>query len=244
MSTHVSPSRLPPPSSNQRTFTEERSIGRMEVYRTHLVSHIGFWSALLTAVLGMAWALASFTSNILGLLPQPWGLDAQMVPSLFLAPVFVVLLVCVQHRTPVERRIWSSIAVPLGAVYAALCGTVYFVELTLVIPHQLSGNVGNLGVLVFGVGTFLYAVDVFGYWFLSLAAAFAAPAFGGSRLENWIRWLLLTNWLFVVILTPVMMFWPQFSFLWVVWVFMIPVSAILMTVLFKRRFLVTLNIGL
>jgi len=29
-----------------------------------------------------------------------------------------------------------------------------------------------------------------------------------------------------------------------VWVFMIPVPAILMTVLFKRRFLVTLNIGL
>jgi hypothetical protein len=244
MSTHVSPSRLPPPSSEQRTFTEERYIGRMEVYRTHLVSHIGFWSALLTAVLGMAWALASFASNILGLLPQPWGLVAQMVPSLFLAPAFVVLLVCVQHRTPVERRIWSSIAVPLGAIYATLCSTVYFVELTLVIPHQLSGDIGNLGVLVFGFGTFLYAVNVFGYGFMSLAGAFAAPAFGGSRLENWICWLLLANWPLAFVGPLVMMFWPQFAFLWVVWVFTIPLPAILLAVLFQRRFLVTLYIGL
>lgn len=115
-----------------------------------------------------------------------------------------------------------------------LCSTVYFVELTLVIPHQLSGDIGNLGVLVFGVGTFLYAVDVFGYGFMSLAAAFAAPAFGGSRLENWIRWLLLANWLVVFVGPPVMMFWPQLAFLWLVWILTIPVPTILLAVLFQR----------
>lgn len=76
---------------------------------------------------------------------------------------------------------------------------------------------------MFGVGTFLYAVDVFGYGFMSLAAAFAAPAFGGSRLENWIRWLLLANWLVVFVGPPVMMFWPQLAFLWLVWILTIPV---------------------
>ncbi len=228
MSTRISP------SSEHRTFTEEQSIGRMEVQGLHLVSHIGFWSALLTAALAMAWVLAAVADIVLGLLPHPWGLVAQMAPSLFLAPAFVVLLVCIQHRTPVERRIWSSIAVPLGAVYATLCSTVYFVELTLVIPHQLSGDVGNLGVLVFGVGTFLYAVDVFGYGVMSLAAAFAAPAFGGSGLENWIRGLLLANCLVVFVGPPVMMFWPQLQFLMFVWVLTIPVPAILLAVLFKR----------
>ncbi len=235
MSTQVSPSTLTPPSSEQRTFTEESSVGRMEALRKHLVSQIGFWSAILTAVLGMAYTVAAVAATVLGFPPHPWGLVAQMAPSLFLAPAFVVLLVCVQHRTPVERRVWSSIAVPLGAVYATLCSTVYFVELTLVIPHQLSGDVGNLGVLVFGVGTFLLAVDVFGYGFMSLAAAFAAPAFHGSRLENWIRWLLLANWPLAFVGPPVMMFWPQLVFFGnAVWVLTIPVPAILLAVLFKR----------
>jgi hypothetical protein len=232
MSTPIAPSRLSP-SSQERAFTQERSIERMEATHRHLVSHIGFWAALLTAVLGIAWYIAAFADLILGLLPYPWGLVAQCTPSLFLAPAFVVLLVCVQQRTPLERRIWSSIAVPFGAVYAALCATVYFVELTLVIPHQLSGTIGNLEILVFGTGTFLYAVDILGYGFMSLAGAFAAPAFNGSRLENWIHWLLLANW-FMVVGTLIMMFWPQFAFLNGLWVFTIPVPAIFLAVLFQR----------
>ena len=148
-------------------------------------------------------------------------------------PGLCCLLVCVQQRTPLKRRIWSSIAVPFGAVYAALCATVYFVELTLVIPHQLSGTIGNLRILVFGTGTFLYAVDILSYWFMSLAGVFAAPAFNGSRLENWIHWLLLANW-FMVVGTLIMMFWPQFAFFNGLWVFTIPVPAIFLAVLFQR----------
>jgi hypothetical protein len=233
MSTPISPTRLPPSSFEQRALIEEHTSKETEATRRHLVSQIGFWSALLTAVLGMAYIVAEVANALFGFPARPWNGVTLWAPSLFLAPAFVILLVCVQHRTPVERRIWSSIAVPLGAVYAALCSTVYFVELTLVIPHQLSGNVGSLGILVFGAGTFLQTVDIFGYAFMSLAAAFAAPAFGGSRLENWIRWLLLANWP-LAFLIPLQMFWPTLVNALVAWVLTIPVPAMLLAVLFRQ----------
>lgn len=37
------------------------------------------------------------------------------------------------------------------------------------------------------------AIDGLGDIFMSLAALFTAPAFGGSRLERWIRWLLVAH---------------------------------------------------
>jgi hypothetical protein len=69
---------------------------------------------------------------------------------------------------------------------------VYFSELTVIVPHLLNGNTGEVVLLALGgvgiSGTFLYSINGFGYGLMSLATLFAAPVFTGEKLERWVRW--------------------------------------------------------
>jgi hypothetical protein len=150
-------------------------------------------------------------------------------------------MVAIYYHAPVERRVWASIAVQVATIYAALNATIYFVELTLVVPRQLSGTLGGLGFFAMKPGQYLFAVDVFGYTLMSVAAACAACTFFGAqrRLERWIGWLLLANAPFAVVGPLVMMFSSlgvSLMTLWaIIWTAIIPVPAILLAVVFRRE---------
>jgi hypothetical protein len=225
------------PAPRERPQMEERAAS--EVARKRLVNRVGFWAAVVTAAGALGWVVAVTLATAYSFPAGQWGLVTQFVPSLFLALAYVVLMVAIRERTAVERRIWPSIAVAFATIYATLNATVYFVELMLVTPHKLSGALGDLGFLDMQQGLFLFVVDVFGYLLMSLAAAFVAPAFTGSqtRLERWIFWLLLANWL-LVLFGPLVLLWSgivSLSLLWAaLWTLMIPVPAILLAVLFRR----------
>jgi hypothetical protein len=207
---------------------------------TRLVSQVGFWASVVTAAGGLGWIVAVTLAGA-GIPGGQWGLVTQFAPSLFLALAYVALIVAIRERAPVERRIWASLALPVATMYATLNATVYFVELTLVTPKKLSGNLGNLGFLDMKSGLYLFAVDVFGYGLMSLAAALVAPTFGrsSSPLERWIHGLLTANWIIVIFGPPIMMFWSQgvpLMLVWAaVWMVTIPLPAILLAVLFRRE---------
>jgi len=44
----------------------------------------------------------------------PLGIAVLLTPSLFLAPAFVVLLVCIHQVTPPAQRVWSLTALTFG----------------------------------------------------------------------------------------------------------------------------------
>ena len=241
MVTVTSPSARTPSAPHKRVLPEGRAASTIEAERTRLVGRVGFWAAILTATCALGWVVAVTLASAFNIPAGQWGLVTQFAPSLFLALAYVALMVAIRERTPVERRIWPSIAVPIATIYATLNATVYFVELTLVTPRKLSGDLGNLGFLDMKSGLYLFAVDVFGYALMSLAAAFAAPAFAGSRsrLERWIFWLLLANWPFAAVGPLVMMFTSQgvsLMILWAaIWTLLIPVPAILLAVVFRSE---------
>lgn len=233
------PSYSVPPTPEQQTLAQWRAASAQEAKHAHLVNRVGFWAAIVTAAGALGWVAAVTLANA-GIPSGQWGLVTQFAPSLFLALAYLVLMAAIRERTPIEHRIWASIAVQMATIYATLNATVYFVELTLVTPRKLSGDLGNLGFLDMQSGLFLFAVDVFGYTMMSLAAAFAALTFAGaqSRLERWTFWLLLANWPFAVAGPLVMMFTSQgvsLMILWaVIWTLIIPVPVILLAVLFRR----------
>ncbi len=206
-----------------------------------LVSQVGFWAASFTAAFALGWVLSVILADTFAFPRGAWGEVASYAPSLFLALTYVALMVAIQQYVPVERRIWTSLAVQVATVYAALNATVYFVELTLVIPHKLGGTLGDLAFLQMKPGAFLYAVDVFGYILMSLAGAIVAFAFvrPESPLERWIFGLLMGNWLIVLLGAPIMMFWSQaipLMLLWAtIWTVTIPLPAILLAVQFRRN---------
>jgi len=154
------------------------------------VSRLGFWSAVLSAVFAIAYIVAEI-AHLLGLLGphgSPLSLILRMVPSLLLAPSFVVLMVSIHHYASEEKKIWSHVGLAFAIIYAVLVSVIYFVEMTVVVPPLQRGESDKVALLIFDPFTsFMYAIDVLGYGFMSLATLFVAPVFAGRKLERWIR---------------------------------------------------------
>ena len=99
----------------------------------HLDS-VGFWAAVSTAILSVAW-LASVAVQV-SVAPVPrwrgvsdyagqfseWHL-LPLYPSLLLAVAFLILLAAIHLGTSPERRVWSLSAMAVGVVYAAMAST-------------------------------------------------------------------------------------------------------------------------
>jgi hypothetical protein len=155
-------------------------------------AQLGFWSGVLAAASSLLFLLAS-VPVLLGVVAPPWANILTLVPSLVLAPALLVLLVCVHDTTPADKRVWSHLAVAFAGVYVALVSVVYVVQLAVVEPLIVRSDAARAGLLTIDPGGVLNAIDGLGYAFLGLALLFAAPVFTRSRLDRWIRWLLVAN---------------------------------------------------
>jgi len=167
---------------------------------------VGFWSAAFATAFALAYDVAQI-AEWLGWLgsaggPEsgstPLGLGVLLVPSLLLGSAFLMLMVSVHQVTPPERRIWSHGAVAFATAYAVLISGVYFVQLTLVAPRLASGRVAGIEPFVFvPFDSYLYAMDILGYTFMSVATLLAARTLRGDGVERTARLLLTANGLLV-----------------------------------------------
>ena len=197
------------------------------------VVQLGFWAAVLSTVFAMAFNVAAILER-LGVPAPPWDLIPLMAPSIFLALAFVVLMVCVHYYVPEERRVWTLVGLAFAIIYAVLVSIVYFVQLTVVLPRMLAGEGESVGVLLFtSFDSFMYALDVLGYGLMSLATLFAAWGFEGSKLERAIRRAMITNGVLAPIV-PLQMIFPVLLFVSAIWIVTLPLSTILLAILFRR----------
>jgi len=156
----------------------------------------GFWSAALATAFSITYVVGQL-AEWMGLLgsrggPEsvstPLGLVVLLTPSLFLGPSFLVLMLSVHALSTSERKIWSHAAVAFATVYTVMISINYFVQLTWVAPRLTAGRTEGLEPFLFTpFDSFLYAVDILGYSFMSVATLFAAmalPARGPSRVAH------------------------------------------------------------
>ncbi len=79
-----------------------------------------------------------------------------------------------------ERKIWSHAA--FATVYTVWISIVYFVQLTLVLPRLARGQSEGIEMFLFvPFNSFLCAVDILGYSFMSAATLFAAIGIHDNR---------------------------------------------------------------
>ena len=152
---------------------------------------VGFWSAVLATVFSITYIVGQL-AEWLGLLGSQGGAESSSTllglvilhtPSLFLGSSFLVLAVSIHQLALPERKIWSHAAVAFATAYAVLISIVYFVQLTLVAPRLARGQREGIEVFLFvPFDSFLYAVDILGYSFMSVATLFAAMVFTGRGL--------------------------------------------------------------
>ena len=204
--------------------------------------NVGFWSAVLATAFSITYVVGQLAEWAGWLGSQggpesastPLGIVILLTPSLFLGSSFLVLTICVDQLATPERRIWSHAAVAFATIYAALISIVYFVQLTLVGPRLASGRTEGIEMFLFvPFDSCLYAVDILGYSFMSVATLFAAMVFTGNGLERIVRRFLIANGLLLPFISLQMYFHPL---IWIaaLWAVTFPGSTWALALLFRR----------
>ena len=203
---------------------------------------VGFWSAVLATVFSLLYVVAQLAewAGWLGSAggPEsastPVGLVILLTPSLLLGSAFLVLVVSIHQVAAPDRKVWSHAAVAFATMYAAMISIVYFVQLTLVTPRIAEGRIAGIEAFLFvPFDSFLYAVDILGYSFMSVATLFAAQVFTGKGIERVARFWLMANGLLLPFLALQMYFHPL---IWIasLWAITFPASTWALAILFRR----------
>jgi hypothetical protein len=204
---------------------------------------VGFWSAVLATVFSLAYVVAQLFewAGMLGSRggPEssstPLGIVVLLTPSLLLGSSFVVLMVAVHLAAPGERRIWSNLAVVFATMYAVLISVVYYVQLAWVAPRLAQGRTAGIEAFLFvPFDSFLYAVDILGYSFMSVATLFAARVFAGGGLNRVVRWFLTANGLLLPFLA-LQMYWHPLIWVASLWAITFPGSTWALAIFFRRE---------
>jgi hypothetical protein len=204
-------------------------------------ARMGFAAGVLATVFSLAYIVAQLAewAGLLGShggpssASTPFGLVLLLTPSLLLGPSFLALMVSVHHTTPFARRVWSHAAIAFATAYMTLIGLVYFVQLTLVGPRIRAGRTEGIELLLFTpFDSFLYAVDILGYAFMSLATGFAAFAFERGGADRRLRRALLANALILPFLA-FQLYVPALIWIASAWAVTFPLSTGLLSARFK-----------
>lgn len=203
---------------------------------------LGYWSAICASFFSIVYIIGQLAEwlNLLGSGGGPenpstvLGLIVLLVPSLFLAPSFLLMILCVHYYAPEDRKIWSHAAVLFATVYTVMICINYYVQLTLVVPHLIQGEIESIRPFLFTpFDSFLYSVDVLGYSFMSLSTLFAAFVFTGSGLDKTVRFFLIANGLLIPFLALQIYYHPL---IWPasLWAITFPGSTISLAILFRK----------
>jgi hypothetical protein len=214
----------------------------MERKLSWTVSKLGYWSAFLASFFSIVYIIGQLAEwmNLMGSGGGPenastaLGLIVLLVPSLLLASSFTLLMVSVHYYASEEEKIWSLSGVIFAAIYCALVSINYFVQLTLVVPHMMKGEIASVRPFLFTpFDSFIYSVDILGYSFMSLSTLFAAFVFKGEGLEKTARRFLIANGLLIPFLVFQIYFHPL---IWIasLWAITFPGATISLALIFKK----------
>lgn len=176
------------------------------------VCRLGFWASILTAAasaaaLGIAVTTAPARSGPFCLVEQcityPYTDAAAFVPNDYLwmypaflmGPLFAVLVVCIHHYAPADNKVFGQVALSFAVISATALATNYFIQLTVVQPSLLKGEVEGLSLLsqYNPHGVFIALEDI-GYLAMGVAFLFVAAVFNRREtLGRVIRYLFIAS---------------------------------------------------
>ena len=174
------------------------------------ISATGFWAALLTGILNLAYFVAFLLYQ--PILHTPWkGINeyaanfksgpfiAWVVPCFLLAPTFLVMITCLYYRNKGERQIFGLLAVVFAVGYAAVLAPAYYTQLTTVRHNLLAQNVQGLDLFLYAF-PYPYSIpgaqEGIGYGFMCVSFIFASRVFGKGKFDRLLFWVFLGNGVF------------------------------------------------
>lgn len=207
------------------------------------VRKFGFWSASFASAFSIIYIIGQLAEwlDLLGSGGGPenastgLGLIVLLTPSLFLAPSFALLMLCVHYNAPEDKKIWSHAGVVFATIYTVMVSINYYVQLTLVVPHLIRGEVESIRPFLFTpFDSFIYSVDVLGYSFMSLSTLFAGFVFTGTGLARTVRFFLISNGLLIPFLALQIYYHPL---IWPasLWAITFPGATVSLAILFRKK---------
>ena len=198
---------------------------------------IGFWSSVLSVIFALAYSIPQILSEA-KLLSHPQDLYWLFIPSLLLAPAFLIAMICLHYKAAASMRLFTAIGLAFAILYCADVTLVYFSQLTVVLPAQLKNEINEKQVLLFDRRTFLMAVDCLGYFFMSLSTLFIAFDFRSE--SKWLYRGMLYNGLLLPVLT-LAFFYPVFYYVGAIWMVTFPLAMINAAKLFSGKIQLSLK---
>jgi len=134
---------------------------------TRSVCQLGFWSAVTATLSAIGYGIAVIVMMISSVTaaagtPPGWhGVEAfvasfqfiqmlPLIPSLVLAPTFIVLMVSIHYYAVSEKKIWSHLGIAFTLVYAVMASINYITQLTVVRLSILNKETDGLAMFVMG----------------------------------------------------------------------------------------------
>jgi hypothetical protein len=159
---------------------------------------LGILSATTTVILGVAYAVTLVVGLASLEAPQePIGdpmFTILEILIIVMMPAMVALMVAVHAWAPMHAKALSLTAVVFMSLLAGVTCIVHFCVLTLSRQPEFAGQSWGALVLSFTWPSVVYALDILAWdVFFPLSMLFAAPVFGGSRLAEWIRVLMIAS---------------------------------------------------
>ncbi len=194
-----------------RALPDQKSVSKdAALAASSPVYRLGFWSAVFATLSGIGYGIAVIVLMISSMTsaadtPPGWqGIEAYvnsfqfiqmlpLIPSLVLAPAFMVLMVSIHYDAPQAKKIWSHLGIAFTIVYAVMACINYIVQLTVVRLSILNRETDGLAMFAMGNSHSIFWALASAYAFMNLAMLFAAPVFEGGKLERWIRGLFYAN---------------------------------------------------
>ncbi len=169
-----------------------------------LTSRLGFWSAVIITLLVISIDAGMILSAILFPMTTITSIEAYVstfnslqmlpfIPSLLLAPLFVILMLAIHHYAADDQKVLSQLGFSFALICAAVLSIHYYVQLTFV--RQGIVNHETAGVWQFATPnphSFFWTFAALGYGFMGIALLCAAPVFAGKS-ERAIKWLFIAN---------------------------------------------------
>jgi hypothetical protein len=207
------------------------------------VSKLGYWSGFCASLFSIIYIVAQLAEwfGLFGSGGGPEnpstvvGLIVLLTPSLFLGTSFALLMLCVHYYAAEEKKIWSNAGLVFATIYAVLISINYYVQLTLVVPHFVRGEIESIRPFLFTpFDSFSYSIDMLGYTFMSLSTLFAALVFTGPGVERTARRFLMANGLLIPFLALQIYYHPL---IWPasLWAITFPGATISLAKLFRRN---------
>jgi hypothetical protein len=165
---------------------------------------LGFWSAAIIALLVVLIDVGLIVSSVLFSMTNITSIETYaasftswqmlpLIPSLILAPMFVILMLCIHHYAPSDRKILGQLGFSFAIVCAAILSIHYYIQITVVQQGLLNNQTAGLWLFAApNPHSLFWSLAALGYGFMGISLLFTAPIFK-EKSENNVRLLFIAN---------------------------------------------------